>query len=108
MAPRSGSRCLNGLTACVIDPSAVVKRYECLDVASTLDSCGGCSADGTGVDCSTLEGVWDVKCVTGHCHVTLCESDWVLAEDGTGCLPQAEPEGLLSSPLQEAETVLGW
>ncbi|KZV88356.1 hypothetical protein EXIGLDRAFT_578118, partial [Exidia glandulosa HHB12029] len=55
--------------------------WECLDVLSNLESCGGCPLlsstltgehHPTGVDCTAIEGVLDVSCLLGRCAVSRC------------------------------------
>lgn len=60
--------------------------WECLDPEFTLDSCGGCVSEGTGVDCWSLEGVHGVGCDAGRCLVFSCLSDYELV-DGS-CVPR--------------------
>jgi len=45
--------------------------YECIDIRSNLEACGGCPGDG-GVDCTALYGVSDVECTKGRCVVSAC------------------------------------
>ena len=80
------------LSACAIDPSAKRPLFECIDTRSTLDSCGGCSSEGTGVDCSQIEGADEVSCDGGRCVVRSCERGWAVAEDGSTCekVPEAD------------------
>ncbi|KAH9453313.1 hypothetical protein Pst134EA_024193 [Puccinia striiformis f. sp. tritici] len=46
--------------------------YECLDPDVTLESCGGCSSIGTGVDCRNITGADEVGCYQGACQVITC------------------------------------
>ncbi|KAF8314190.1 hypothetical protein DL93DRAFT_2080261 [Clavulina sp. PMI_390] len=84
---------------------ALVEAYECLDVQTNLESCGGCVAPYTlglskgeieslvpGVDCTAQEGVSDVECLRGACVVKKCRKGWELAP-AVGAA--AEREGLL-------------
>ena len=73
------------LSACAVDPSAKRPLFECIDTTSTLDSCGGCSSEGTGVDCSQIEGADDVLCEGGRCVVRQCEKGWDVNGDGSAC-----------------------
>jgi hypothetical protein len=46
--------------------------FECLDIKQDTNSCGGCVSAGSGVDCSTLEGVVSSGCSDGKCKI--CKS----------------------------------
>lgn len=41
---------------------------QCLDLLSSLDSCGGCPGTPASIDCTELEGVADVACDRGTCR----------------------------------------
>ena len=43
--------------------------FECIDTTSSLESCGGCLSDGTGVDCTSLPGAASFGCVQSVCEV---------------------------------------
>jgi len=64
---------------------------ECVDVASDLESCGGCMGVpvelGGGVDCTQISGARDVACRRGQCVVTRCAPGHTLAEDRASCVP---------------------
>ncbi|KAL1407993.1 hypothetical protein Q8F55_004790 [Vanrija albida] len=45
--------------------------WECINVLSDLESCGGCAGE-DGVDCTALEGVDEVSCRMGKCVVHSC------------------------------------
>ncbi|KAH9822165.1 secreted protein [Melampsora americana] len=60
--------------------------FECLDPEFTLDSCGGCVSNGSGVDCWALEGVSGVGCDAGRCLVFSCLSDYELVNGS--CVPR--------------------
>ncbi|OBZ77311.1 Protein priA [Grifola frondosa] len=69
--------------------------FECLDVDSELESCGGCIIPNpfslasnlrvSGRDCTTISGVHDVSCVAGRCMVQSCAIGWTINTDGEGC-----------------------
>ncbi|KAK4050077.1 hypothetical protein OIV83_003647 [Microbotryomycetes sp. JL201] len=42
--------------------------YECLDVRSSLESCGGCASTGEGQDCSRIPHVGGVGCEAVSCR----------------------------------------
>jgi hypothetical protein len=77
--------CPAGLTSCVIDPSASSKKTECLDTLSSVDSCGGCTSEGAGVDCTSIPNVSDVSCEGGQCQVYSCDKGYKV-ENGTTCV----------------------
>jgi hypothetical protein len=70
-----------------------MSSFECLDVSSDLFNCGGCAAaqlgitgEVLGVDCSDLDGVFDVKCIAGKCNVGRCQHGWTVNPIGDGCI----------------------
>lgn len=38
-----------------------------------------------GTDCTSIEGVHGVSCVSGSCSVTSCKDGWVVNDDRNGC-----------------------
>lgn len=40
----------------------------------------------TGVDCSSLPGVWDVQCLSGTCSVSRCLPGYTISSDNTHCV----------------------
>ncbi len=48
-------------------PDADEGRYECIDFATELESCGGCSSIGEGQDCMTIPNAISVGCESGVC-----------------------------------------
>lgn len=75
-----------GHSACLVDPKASKYKTECLDLLTTLDSCGGCATEGQGVDCTLLANVQDVSCEMGACKVYSCDKGFKI-ENGTACVP---------------------
>ncbi|WOO77641.1 Protein priA [Vanrija pseudolonga] len=79
--------CPRGLTPCHVSPRS--KGYECLDVTSELESCGGCrwgvygnaSSAAVGFDCTRRRGVDSAatSCVRGKCTVWGCRAGFKLA-----------------------------
>ncbi|EPQ61267.1 hypothetical protein GLOTRDRAFT_32348 [Gloeophyllum trabeum ATCC 11539] len=70
-------------------------RYECVDIANDIESCGGCvddsragtpSTDG-GRDCSAIPHVDDVSCSNGTCKIRKCSRGFMLSEDQDNCIP---------------------
>ncbi|WVQ94587.1 hypothetical protein IAU59_001667 [Kwoniella sp. CBS 9459] len=85
--------CPSGLTACRVGGGSDVLAYECVDIESELESCGGCVNGAytlshtanpksnvtsvVGTDCTTLPGVWPggVTCLKGHCLAFACSEE---------------------------------
>ncbi|KAL0948025.1 hypothetical protein HGRIS_010651 [Hohenbuehelia grisea] len=64
--------------------------WECLDVRTSLESCGGCmysfdNAPATGRDCSAIQEVNSVSCVAGACQVQSCRLGYRVSGDGSNC-----------------------
>ncbi|KAG6828790.1 hypothetical protein H0H92_006729 [Tricholoma furcatifolium] len=79
--------------------------FECVDVSSTLDSCGGCvvpppfsdavrSKHTAGVDCGRLVGALEPQCSDSKCVVTKCRGGLVVSPKGTRCVPKASTRRL--------------
>ncbi|RPD52909.1 hypothetical protein L226DRAFT_576659 [Lentinus tigrinus ALCF2SS1-7] len=90
---RKNAWCPAGTTAC----GAYERRgsnsspFECIHTDTDLESCGGCttpldSLSPTGVDCSQLPGVVDVKCKAGACVVNRCSPGYMRAADNSTCV----------------------
>ena len=45
-----------------------------------------------GRDCSAIEGVHAVSCVSGRCSVTSCNDGWTVNSVGDGCFPIPSPQ----------------
>ncbi|KAL7410749.1 hypothetical protein BDY24DRAFT_417604 [Mrakia frigida] len=70
---RDHALCPADLTPCPVG-FARDGGYECLDVHTELESCGGCRSTGLGIDCSALPGVrlGGTTCAEGRCVVSAC------------------------------------
>lgn len=70
--------------------------YECLDVRSNLESCGGCVPEGEivgedgGRDCTAIEHVSSVKCADGQCLVRACRQGYKVSDDRSSCVKASE------------------
>lgn len=53
--------------------------WECINVLSDLESCGGCLGE-DGIDCTAIEGVDDVSCHRGKCVVHTCAPGFSLVD----------------------------
>nr|XP_031861784.1 uncharacterized protein CI109_002613 [Kwoniella shandongensis]KAA5528856.1 hypothetical protein CI109_002613 [Kwoniella shandongensis] len=91
--------CPSGMRACNVH--GVADAWECVDPASDLESCGGCTygdydhqtvfsanetAIPTGFDCTALPGVLKARitCTSGQCEAFACRRGWYLS--GGDCL----------------------
>ncbi|KAL8276382.1 hypothetical protein RQP46_011227 [Phenoliferia psychrophenolica] len=75
--------CPGSETSCRI--SALGEGFECLDIRTSLDSCGGClvaesAADPVGTDCLAIAGAMGVSCVNSRCLVSSCMPGWDLVD----------------------------
>ncbi|KAJ6470568.1 hypothetical protein C8R47DRAFT_754572 [Mycena vitilis] len=62
---------------------------ECIDVRSSLESCGGCVEVGTnsvGQDCSAIKNVVDVRCNLGRCEVSKCRANFEVSVTQDSCV----------------------
>lgn len=84
--------CPTGQSSCLINPG-FSKQTECLDLRTTLDSCGGCTSQGEGLDCTQIPNVEDVNCEYGACKIYACERGFKL-ENGTACVLDSEYKGI--------------
>ncbi|GAA5881829.1 hypothetical protein JCM16303_006472 [Sporobolomyces ruberrimus] len=66
-------KCPDGERACPLGDS---NGYECLDVTSTLDSCGGCPGEASHQNCLTLPGAAGVTCRQSECIIASCFPGW--------------------------------
>ncbi|KAF5370221.1 hypothetical protein D9615_010068 [Tricholomella constricta] len=82
---RSAPLCPTGLDACPIS-GAKGGDYECLDTATELESCGGCTSLGSGQNCTAIPGAWNVGCEEGYCTVYTCAGGFKRSKDGKSCI----------------------
>ncbi|KAL1412500.1 hypothetical protein Q8F55_000245 [Vanrija albida] len=71
---RSEPSCPAGATVCPTGTGG----WECLNVASNLEACGGCPGSDASVDCSALPGVADVACRSAKCVASRCVRGFTL------------------------------
>ncbi|EIW68289.1 hypothetical protein TREMEDRAFT_32155 [Tremella mesenterica DSM 1558] len=69
---KAANLCPVGLAACPIPGR--MNDYECLDAMNDLQSCGGCTSMGTGIDCTAIPGVRWMGCNVGKCEVYSCKA----------------------------------
>ncbi|GAA6015768.1 hypothetical protein JCM8202_001111 [Rhodotorula sphaerocarpa] len=80
---RSSEICPASQIACEVGASA---GFECIDPQTNLEQCGGCLADGTGVDCTAIHGAETVSCESGRCIVMSCVPGLFVNAAATACL----------------------
>ncbi|KAH9821802.1 hypothetical protein DFH28DRAFT_532189 [Melampsora americana] len=73
--------CPIGLSACPISPFSSSKGYECIDTQEEIESCGGCSSTGEGINCNTVPGVKFAGCAASQCLAFSCEEGYNLTSD---------------------------
>jgi len=84
---RANKLCPNDMEACAIGGlTGLTGDYECLDTTTELTSCGGCASTGAGVDCTAIDGVWNVGCEQGHCAIYTCAQGYKRSLDGQSCI----------------------
>ncbi|UOH79752.1 hypothetical protein LQV05_000762 [Cryptococcus neoformans] len=77
--------CPGSLHACTVNSGSGGEwAYECVDFATELESCGGCSSTGEGQDCTQIPNAFSVGCELGSCAVYSCKSGFRL--NGTECI----------------------
>jgi hypothetical protein len=77
-----------------IGRAAVLAKYECVNVASDLESCGGCvdranplaAGGAAGRDCSAIPNVDAVSCTNSACVIEACKPGFALSADGLDCV----------------------
>ncbi|GBE84405.1 hypothetical protein SCP_0603840 [Sparassis crispa] len=87
------------------------RAFECLDVNTHVESCGGCAVPppflpydaSTGSDCTAIAGAESVSCVAGQCAVINCREGWEPSMAGEECIKI--PRGR-ASPLPQATGVI--
>lgn len=60
--------------------------FECVELDSELNSCGGCLALGAGQDCSLIANARATGCETGSCAVYSCYDGYVVSPDRQTCV----------------------
>lgn len=64
--------------------------YECLDVSTSLENCGGCTATGEGQDCTKIPHVDGVGCGGGQCQIFSCGRGYAPALNGMECAKKSK------------------
>ncbi|KAA1467818.1 hypothetical protein DENSPDRAFT_770283 [Dentipellis sp. KUC8613] len=91
----SSQLCPATLSACPISSDAISRDvnmlithgFECVDFRTDLESCGGCAVVDASHDCTSIDGVKSVSCVSGRCQVNACQRGFIPSADGELCLP---------------------
>ncbi|GJE92427.1 hypothetical protein PsYK624_085810 [Phanerochaete sordida] len=96
LTARAQASCKTSDTVCGIYGSRDSHAYECIDIQSNLESCGGCMAPNpfappntsatAGRDCTDITGVDSVNCVRGACHVEKCAAGYAVNGAQDGCV----------------------
>ncbi|WWC99519.1 hypothetical protein V866_006422 [Kwoniella sp. B9012] len=60
--------------------------FECVELDSELNSCGGCLALGAGQDCSLIANARATGCESGTCQVYSCFDGYVVSPDRQTCV----------------------
>jgi len=74
--------------ACPVRGAPDADAFECVDLLSDLDSCGGCAADDIAFDCTAIANARGVECVSGFCEVRSCTEGYVVALSRDMCVRQ--------------------
>jgi len=75
--------CPSGFSSCPVSSDSGAYT-ECVDTATELESCGGCTTLGQGQNCNDIDGAWNVACERGTCKVYTCEGGYKL--DDNACV----------------------
>lgn len=93
-------------------PEIPANLKQCLNLETTIDSCGGCTsiASSSGRDCTEIDYADVVGCVAGKCLVESCLEGWVPTANGRLCEPESQwnSEEELDDEDEEAEIDLGY
>ncbi|WVW82124.1 hypothetical protein I302_104129 [Kwoniella bestiolae CBS 10118] len=60
--------------------------FECVELDTELNSCGGCLALGAGQDCSLIANARATGCESGSCAVYSCYDGYVVSPDRQTCV----------------------
>ncbi|WWC86095.1 uncharacterized protein L201_000966 [Kwoniella dendrophila CBS 6074] len=60
--------------------------FECIELETELNSCGGCLALGSGQDCSLISNARATGCESGTCQVYSCYDGYVVSPDRQTCV----------------------
>ncbi|KAI0003834.1 hypothetical protein BJV74DRAFT_764005, partial [Russula compacta] len=78
--------CPAPLSACPVRGSGDAHAFECVDLWTDLDSCGGCAADNIAYDCNAIPNARAVECVSGYCEVHSCTEGYVVGPMRDACV----------------------
>jgi len=94
-AGQGWDQCPAPLEACPVRGASDADDFECVDLWSDLDSCGGCAAEDSAYDCNTIPNARGVECISGYCVVHSCMAGYTVALAGDGCVPRRSEKRLL-------------
>ncbi|KAK8865822.1 hypothetical protein IAR55_000970 [Kwoniella newhampshirensis] len=79
--------------------------FECVELDTELNSCGGCLALGVGQDCSTIVNARATGCESGQCRVYSCFEGYVVSPDRTTCVKKgtATPATPITAIVSDSE-----
>ncbi|KJA21789.1 hypothetical protein HYPSUDRAFT_202698 [Hypholoma sublateritium FD-334 SS-4] len=89
------SRCKPHETVCGVPGQVGTLAFECVDVQTTEDSCGGCvvphsfteaSAQSLGKDCTNVFHAKRSTCFESQCIVNSCSEGWIPNSTKDGCI----------------------
>ncbi|WVR05767.1 hypothetical protein IAU60_002792 [Kwoniella sp. DSM 27419] len=87
--------------------------FECVELDTELNSCGGCLALGAGQDCSTINNAKATGCEAGVCQVYSCFDGYVVTPDRQSCVkkgtitPATPVTAVNIDDLQPDQVVMG-
>ncbi|WWD17993.1 hypothetical protein CI109_102439 [Kwoniella shandongensis] len=120
--------CPGGSVACPIPPDEITPEsavtlqsglnsladwfkvgFECVELDTELNSCGGCLALGAGQDCTTILNARATGCEFGTCQVYSCFEGYVVSPDRTTCVKKgsmtpATPVTAIGGPDSEPDS----
>ncbi|ORY34836.1 hypothetical protein BCR39DRAFT_133020 [Naematelia encephala] len=82
--------------------------FECIELDSELNSCGGCLALGSGQDCSSIANARATGCESGSCAVYSCFDGYVVSPDRSTCVKKgtATPATPITAITVDGQQVL--
>ncbi|KAG9042531.1 hypothetical protein FS837_010752 [Tulasnella sp. UAMH 9824] len=84
---KRGALCPSGFTSC--PRLSGQAGSDCVDTENDPESCGGCvglEGEGSGTDCTAIQGTSATRCVKGSCVIDSCRKGFTKSIDGTSCV----------------------
>ncbi|KAI0946558.1 hypothetical protein AcW1_009991 [Taiwanofungus camphoratus] len=99
---RGAPTCAAGKTPCGIVGGSSGRGWECVDITSDLESCGGCMVPSPfasvraapGTDCSAIDNAASVACHASKCAVSACTAGYVPSPGCDSCVPTVRKRDL--------------